>query len=547
MGEEVAALRRSTVGRTAVAAALAVALHTLVVAEARQPAPVARRIAKSHFVTSCDRGVEQRFDRAVAMLHSFWFAEAIKEFNRVLEADPRCAIAYWGIALGNWGFRGQIAATRAGAAAIERGEALAASVPTTREKDYIAAVALLYKDFERVSPRPRINAYEQAMADLTGKYPEDREAVLFHALAILDTVVPTDKTYAARLRAGAMLEKQYALEPDHPGTAHYIIHAYDVPPLAARALTAARRYARLAPDAPHALHMPSHVFTRLGYWEESIDSNLRSAEAARKEGLPAAGERLHALDYAIYAYVQSGQDGAASAIVRTVPTIADATAAAHHGPANAFAAAAIPARYALERHAWAEAIKLTPRVSDMPQADAITRFARALGFARTARADRARQEIEQLAALRDALNAQRDLYWAELVDVQRVAASAWASFAEGRAAEAINLLRSAAEREEATEKPGTTPGPLMPARELLGDMLLEAKRAPDALREYEAALTSDPNRYRSVAGAARAAQLAGSTAKARQYFEQLAKICSKGDRPGRPELEEARRITATTK
>jgi hypothetical protein len=357
--------------------------------------------------------------------------------------------------------------------------------------------------------------------------------------------VPTDKTYAARLRAGALLEKEYAAEPDHAGTAHYIIHAYDVPALAARALTAARHYATLAPDIPHPLHMPSHVFTRLGYWEESIDSNLRSAEAARREGPQGTGERLHALDYAMYAYLQTAQDRAAYRIVRTLPTIARATGpAAHHGPANAFAAAAIPARYALERHAWTEATKLTLNASDMPQADAMTHFARALGFARTAQPARAREEIDRIGALRDALNARRDMYWSELVDIQRIAATAWATFAEGRGTEAVNLLRSAADREDATEKAATTPGPLMPARELLADLLLESKRAADALREYEATLASEPNRFRSVAGAARAAQLAGASAKARQYVEQLVAMCGKSDRPGRQELHEARRIVA---
>jgi tetratricopeptide (TPR) repeat protein len=522
------------------AAALAVLLACPLAAQRSNPA--APRLGKTRFPTSCDRAVEQRFDRAVAMLHSFWFAGAIREFNGVLETDPRCAIAHWGIAMSNWGFRGQPVATRAGAAAIARAEALAGEAQTPRERDYIAAAALLYKDQERVNPRTRITAYERAMAELTRKYPDDREAVLFHALAILDTVVPTDKTYAARLRAGGLLEKEYAADPDHAGTAHYIIHAYDVPALAGRALEAARRYAKLAPRVAHPLHMPSHVFTRLGYWDESIDSNLKSAEAAAAEGPQGAGERLHALDYAVYAYLQTAQDRAALAIVRALPATARVRGEVpHHGSPNAFAVAAIPARYALERHAWAEAARLTPSPSDMPQADAMTRFARALGFGRTGRPDLARQEIDRIAALRDALNTRRDMYWSELVDIQRAAASAWASFAEGRAAEAIALLRSAAEREDATEKAGTTPGPLMPARELLGDMLVEAKRPAEALREYEATLVSEPNRYRSVAGAARAAQLAGSAAKAQQYREQLTRICVKGDRPGRPELQTARK------
>ena len=499
------------------------------------------RLAKTHFSTTCDPSVEKRFDRAVSVLHSFWFAEAIKEFHNVLETDPHCAMAYWGIAMSDWGFRRQTAALRAGAAAIEKAESELKDVKTQREKDYIGALALLYKDFERVNPRTRIDAYEKAMKQLSAKYPEDREAVLFYALAILDTVVPTDKTYAARLKAGALLEKEFKTQPDHPGIAHYIIHAYDVPALADRALAAARRYAKIAPEVPHALHMPSHTFTRLGYWEESIDSNIRSAAAARKDGPSGAGERLHALDYAVYGYLQTGQDRAAFRIVETIPTIARGSGPSPtYGSANFFAVAAIPARYALERHAWMEATKLQRHPSDMPYADAMTDFARALGFARTGQLSSARQELDRIVALRDKLSDARDMYWAGQVEIERLVATAWLSLAEGRGEEGVSLLQTAADQEDLTEKAGTTPGPLMPARELLGDMLIELKQPSRALKEYETTMKKEPNRFWTVLGGARAAELSGDRMKAARYYQQLAQICRRADRPGRPELDRAR-------
>lgn len=502
------------------------------------------RLGKAHFMTSCDPSVEQPFDRAVALLHSFWFDEAIKSFNRVLESDPHCTIAYWGIAMSHHGYRGQEAARQAGLAAVRQAEAALKDVKTQREKDYLAAVAVLYKDAESVSPRARSVAYEKAMERLTQKYPDDREAMLFYALAILDTVLPTDKTYANRLKAGAILEKEFKAQPDHPGIAHYIIHAYDVPALADRALAAARRYAKMAPAAPHALHMPSHTFTRLGYWEESIEANIDSAKAARRIGSP--GEYLHALDYQVYAYLQTGQDRAASRIVAQVPALARGRGAtAEYGSANFFAVAAIPARRALERHAWAEAIRLQPHPSNMPQTEAMTYFARALGFARTANPSAAQRELEGLTAMRARLLEARDAYWTEQVDIQRMVVGAWISWAHGQKDEAVRMLRAAADREDATEKSATTPGPLMPARELLGDMLMELKQPDLALQEYEATNRKEPNRFLGVYGAARAAQLSGDREKAKQYYQRLLTICRRADRPGRPELTKARTVVSS--
>jgi tetratricopeptide (TPR) repeat protein len=507
-------------------------------AQQRQSGP--DLVPRMHFATSCDHAVEQQFDRAVAALHSFWFSEAIREFRSILANDSHCAMANWGIAISDLGFRGQLPALRAGAAAIHQAEAQLDDAKTQREKDYINALAIRYEDIEHTNTRTRVLAYEKAMEQLTAKYPEDREAVLFYALAILDTVVPTDKTYAARLKAGAILEREFKIQPDHPGISHYIIHAYDVPDLAPRALGAARHYATIAPNVPHPLHMPSHIFTRLGDWEESIESNSRSAAAAAKEGPEGVGERLHALDYEIYARLQTAQDQAAFRIVNALPRIAQSSDSARYGAANFFAVAAIPARYALERHAWTEATKLPAHTSDMPYADAMTYFARALGFAHTRQATRAASELDRIIVLRDKLKDSKDMYWAGQVEIERLSAAGWIAMAEGRTEQAESLLRAAADQEDATEKPGTAPGPLMPARELLADMLLELKQPGQALREYERATRNEPNRFWSIFGSARAAQLSGDREKAARYYRRLLEICRHADRPGRHELELAR-------
>jgi tetratricopeptide (TPR) repeat protein len=378
------------------------------------------------------------------------------------------------------------------------------------------------------------------MEQLTAKYPDDHEAVLFYALGILDSVIPTDKTFAARLKAGALLEREYALRPDHPGIAHYIIHAYDVPPLASRALSAARTYAQIAPDVPHALHMPSHVFTRLGYWEESIQSNLRSAAAAKREGRVSNGEQLHALDYAVYAYLQTAQDRAVRRIVAEVPALANAAPAEHrYGLANPFAVTAVPARYALERHDWTEASRLPVRSTNVAYADATTHFARALGLAHTGQLRRAHIEVDTLAGLVDTLTHTNDMYWAGQVDIERLAALGWTAVLEGRRDAGIELLKAAADHEDATEKPGTAPGPLLPARELLADALLESEPSK-ALEAYKATLAIEPNRFRTVWGCARAAELAGQTDLARDYYQQLLNMTKRADGPERSEIAQAR-------
>lgn len=504
------------------------------------------RLGKVHFETSCAPATTVEFDHAMALLHSFEFPAATAGFKKVLAADPTCGIAEWGIAMSTWGnpFAGLRAANvlRDGAAAVGRAQTIGAK--TERERAYISAVALLYTDTETRDQRERTLAYERAMEQLHAKYPQDREATIFYALAIDQTAPPTDKTFANQLKAAAMLEELFKVEPDHPGVTHYLIHSYDVPPLAPRGLPYARRYADLAPDAPHALHMPAHTFTRVGSWQESIDTNIRSHDAAMKRN--DSGEALHAMDYMTYAYLQTAQDTAAKRVVDELASMVakqPGTAAAP-GVAGGFPATAIPARYALERGQWAAAAAIPVHPTQQPYMEAMIHFARALGSARSGNATAAQAEVTALTELREKEVALKDAYWTTQVEIQRQGAEAWTQWAQGQRDAALKTMAAAAALEDTTEKSAVTPGPLAPAHELLGDMLMEAKRPADALKEYEAGLTKEPNRFRSVYGAARAAELAGNTAKARTYYAQLLKICEKGDAQGRPELASARAFVA---
>lgn len=501
-----------------------------------------QQIGTVHFATSCEAAVADEFNRAVALLHSFWFPEAIRAFQRVLERDPRCGMAHWGIALSLWGNPFGGLRTRE---TLERGREAAEAArrvgaETERERAYIAAVGELYRDFETRPQRSRAEAYERAMAALAHRYPEDREAAAFYALALNGTIDPTDKTYRQQLAAAAILEPLFRDQPDHPGLAHYLIHTYDVPPLAERALTAARRYASIAPAVPHALHMPSHTFTRLGYWEDSIASNLASAAAARKAGSP--GEELHAMDYLVYAYLQTARDEAARRVLGEAEAIRERLASAGgYAGAGAFALAAMPARYALERGAWAEAAALPVRPAGIQYADALTHFARALGAARGGNPAAARVESARLATLRDELQRAGDLYWAGQVDIQRRVAEAWALLAEGQPEQALTALRAAADLEDATDKAAVTPGPLAPARELLGEMLLGLARPEDALAAFETTLAKEPNRYRALAGALAAAEAARRPNDARRLAARLVAVAETADTP-RPDLLRARRL-----
>ena len=505
------------------------------------------KLGEVHFATSCNEPAQRDFNRAVALLHSFQFNRAIDGFNAVLREDPTCAIAYWGIALSDWGnpFAPGIIDMRLlqlGRENAEHGERRGAK--TDRERAYLAAVSNLYRDFGSTPQQARWLAYRNAMGEIAAKYPDDHEAQIFYALALAVAADPGDATCSDQLKAGAILEKLFAEEPTHPGLAHYIVHAYDVPALAGRALVAAQRYAQIAPDAPHALHMPSHIFTRLGYWQESIDSNVAAAAAARRQGQTA--EELHASDYETYAYLQTGQDEAAARIVKSLPEMASRfdpeAVLIGAGPPSAgyFALAAIPARYALERHDWQQAEKLAQSETRFPYADAITWFARGLGAARLGHAAAATESATALRQIQERLSNANEPYWAQQVEIQATAVAAWAALAVGKNEEALRQMESAAKLEDGTEKSVVTPGPLSPARELLGEMLLEMNNPREALVQFEATLRKEPRRLRSLYGAAHAAQLIGRSDLSQKYFGELLTACALSDKPGRPEITEAR-------
>ena len=526
-----AATPRSTARAVLRAAVLATLLPAPLAAQhAHQPAAIAG-LGSVHFATSCRREVAPTFDRAIALLHSFEFAAAIRGFEEVIAADSACAMAHWGVALSRWSNPmavnvrppSLLARARTASDAAKRFAAAA----TERERRYADAVAKLYDGHETLGQPARLAAYEAAMADLVAKHPDDSEAKIFHALAMVAAAPPTDKSYARQKQAGALLEALWKEQPNHPGLAHYIIHSYDYPPLAPQAAAAARRYAEIAPAATHALHMPSHTFTRLGDWEASVASNRRSAESALRDS--SLAELLHAYDYQVYAYLQLRRDSAAKTVLARLPAIA-----AHFDPAKVtgaapgwagiFALAAMPARYALERRAWAEAASLPAASTAWPFADAMTWFARALGAARTGRTSEARASVDTLGAIAQRLSTAGEPYWAEQVAIQRLGAQGWLALAEGRKEDALAHLREAATREDATEKSAVTPGPLAPAREQLGDLLLELGRPAEALAEYRRTMTKEPNRFLGLEGARRAALAAGDRKAAASYAAEIRKL-----------------------
>jgi tetratricopeptide (TPR) repeat protein len=512
------------------------------------PAPGAgEQLGEVHFPVSCNSAAQQRFGRAVAILHSFWYEEAVKAFTDVADADPGCAMAWWGVAMSHWyplWYPPTPAALRAGAAAVAKAEAI--GTKTEREGGYVAAISAFYHDSDTLDHRTRAVAYEQAMARLHHQFPDDREAAIFYALALDATALPTDKTLANQKKAAAILEPIFAAEPNHPGAAHYLIHSDDSAALAQAGLKAAICYAKIAPTVPHALHMPSHIFTRLGYWQESIDTNSRSAEAGQAYAKTEFGEgvgwdqSLHAMDYLVYAYLQLGDDRKARAVVDEIMAFKKVTP---DTLAVAYAMAAIPARYALERRGWAEAAKLdlphaTLAWDKFPWTAAMITYSRALGKAHTGDLAGAQAEIDKLAASRDALLEAKNKYWSDQVEAQRRAAAAILAQAQGRHEDAVRELRDAAELEDTMEKHPVTPGSVVPLHELLGDLLLEQGQPAAALTEYKHSLADAPNRYRSLYGAAKAAEGAGDHAAAKGYFQQLVLLGSKADTP-RPELTEA--------
>jgi hypothetical protein len=472
------------------------------------------------------------------MLHSFWFSESEKTFRAVLAQDPACAIATWGIAaalmanpLAGHGPSPQDA--QRAQAVIAEGRGIGAQ--TQRERDYLDAVAAYYQAWETRPEPARQQSRAQAFAALAARYPADDEAQIFSALYLAATQSRADHTYAASLQAAEILEQQFARHPNHPGVAHYLIHCYDAPPLAAQGLPAARRYAAIAPRVPHALHMPSHIFTRVGAWAEAAATNERAVVAATRANEP--NEQLHAMDYLVYAYLQLARDDDAHRVVEDAARVPDAAPGRVLFP---YPIAAIPARYALERGDWRHAMTLTPPGSHVLFIEAMTYFARALGAARSGAPEAATRAVHQIEELRDAIQRAHNDDWTAEAEVTHLSAAAWATWAHGQPAEALRLMRCAADLEDARQF--MTPGRLVPARELLGELLLAVQRPAEALTEFEASQKRAPERFRGLYGAAQAAAQSGDMAQAKDYFVRLVEMAGQGDR--RPELAQARAFLA---
>jgi hypothetical protein len=494
-----------------------------------------KKLGTVHFETSCTPEAQKLFDRGMLYQHSFWYRASQRTFEEVVKADPTCGIAYWGIGLSLlWNPHVPTPAKNLaeGAAALAKGKAVGAK--TQRERDYIEALAVLYADYDKLPQGPRIQAYLKAMEALAQRHPDDDEAQIFYAITLNIAASPNDKTYADQLKGAAVLETIFKRQPQHPGVAHYLIHLYDNPVLAEKGLDAARRYAKIAPAAAHAQHMPSHIFTRVGYWQESIASNI-VAERVAKEATDFHDE-LHSMDYLVYAYLQLGQDTKAKAVIDSMNTVTGFTETFLPGP---YGLAASPARYAVERGDWKAAAALQVRPSPLPHVQAITYFARAIGAARSGDSEAAKADIAKLAELRDMLLQAKDAYWSEQVDIQWQIATAWVLYAEGKRDDALKAMSAAADAEDKTEKHPVTPGVPKPARELYGVMLLESGMAKEALAAFEATLKKEPNRLEAYVGAAQAAQKSGDLGKARDYYGKVVAIGGDADK-ARTEIGDAR-------
>jgi tetratricopeptide (TPR) repeat protein len=533
--------------------------HSAIAQEGHQPHQhlhePSERLGQVNFTISCNSQAQRQFNRAVAWLHSFEYEEAERAFTEVTVTDPRCGMGYWGIAMSNYHpiwTPPTAAELQKGSGAIEKAKSVSAR--TQRERDYIAAIEVFYKDADKLDHRTRTFAYSEAMKQVHQRYPLDSEAGVFYALTLIATgMMANDKSYVREKEAAQILNRVLAREPQHPGVTHYLIHSYDSPALAHLALPAARSYAKIAPASAHAQHMPSHIFTRLGLWQEAIRSNLDAeasakAHAVRNHLSGAWDEQFHAMDYLAYAYLQGAQDKQARGVLDEMNRIPKADPETFK---VAYAVAAIPARYALERRQWDEAAKLTlPTLGAFPWqhfrwAEAHIHFARAIGAARTGDTTAARQEVEKLRAIREALIvAKGDYDWAKQVEIERQLASAWLAHAEGHNDDALRLVRAAADLDDATEKHPVTPGAILPAREQLGELLLELKQPAAALQEFETSLRSAPNRFNGLYGAARAARLAADQKKAKTYYGKLVAL-SRETESNRPEIQEAKAFLAS--
>jgi hypothetical protein len=502
----------------------------------------AEQLGTVHFPVTCAASVEKPFERGIALLHSFWYDEAEKEFTQIENHDPSCAMAHWGVAMSLWHQlwdHPNAAVSKRGRTELKKAQSLHPG--TGRERDYIAALQVFYR--KKGDHDQRAQAYSQAMEGVYQRYPDDREAAAFYALSLLAAEPDGDTTYADRKKAAGVLEKLFAQEPTHPGVAHYLIHSYDKPQLAVLGLPAARSYAKIAPAAPHALHMPSHIFARLGLWQDDIDSNLASIAATRKTAalhMGGEGHQFHAMDFLVYAYLQSGREADAQRVITEVNTLPAMKSMYGEGyDPRAYALSKFPALYSLELHHWAEAAALAAAANADSTDKAITYWARAIGAARAGHVAEARQNIAELETIRQQMRKNKKPSDAQYVEDAQKEAAAWVAHAGGKDEEAINALRAIAEAEESTGDESAD----IPAREMLADLLLETKHPEQALAAYETDLKFNPNRFNGLYGAASAAEMAGKSETAASYYAQLVKICA-GSNSDRPELGRAKALLA---
>ena len=520
---------RSCLVRSAVAVAAACAA-TAVLAHGTEAAP--GTLGSVHFKVGCSADAQKEVDLAMAYFHSFAMERVKAPLERALQADATCGMAHWVRALASldnpFGWPGNVSAKTLAEGAELMEQARRTGLKSQRERDYVDALSVFFRDADKLNHATRAKALESALQAVAARYPEDAEAVILHSLVLSATFDPADKKYTNQLKAAQQLEPMFKKHPEHPGVAHYLIHSYDYPPLAGQGLTAAQRYGKIAPAASHAQHMPSHIFTRVGAWKDSVAANDASAKADSATGW----NTLHAYDYMVYAHLQMGQDGAAQKVRERA--LALATPPDHF--AAAYAYASIPARLALERGDWAAAAKLSLAPTSgsypwakYPQAEASNAYARALGAAAMKDASAVATELARLQSLRDRATELKLGYWAEQIGIQLDVVRGFAGFKGADADAGLAGLRQAADREDASEKHAVTPGPLLPAREVLASALLEAGKAPEALREFEAVLKKEPNRLRALAGAAVAAERAGDAARSREYTQHITRQTAEAD------------------
>ena len=505
----------------------------------------AKQLGTVHFPVSCSASAAESFGRGVALLHSFWYEEAEKTFRQVAKDDPRCAMAHWGVAMSLWHQlwnRPDAVTLKRGEAEIREAKSLHAA--TDRERGYIAALAEFYAKPGKRDYEHRAYAYSQAMKRLHLRYPDDHEAAAFYALSVMASDSDKFPDSAARKKdAIAVLEKLFAEEPDHPGAAHYLIHIYDTPEMAAQGLPAARRYAKVAPMAPHALHMPSHIFARLGLWQDDIDSNLASIQATHESSamhMGGEGHQFHAMDFLVYAYLQSGREAEARRVideVKAMPAMKDMYGEGFDP--HIAALVWFEASYALELHHWAEAAALQPVPGAGVADNAITYRARAVGAVRAGDVAGARKDLAEIERIHQQLVDEKKNDRAKAVEGDRQIAQAWVDYGEGKNDEALKLMRAVGDKDDGVHE--SSDG--IPAREMLGDMLMEMKRPQEALTEYEVDLKMNPNRFDGLAGAARAAEQVGKADKANEYYAKLVEDCA-GSNSERPELERAKKLVA---